>query len=82
VLNYIFLITKIEILFYIYFSLIHSFIINKNNFSLKIKLINAIKKLTSSHIIKNSISLIINKSFASFNVIKTLIFLNFFTIFN
>jgi len=82
ILNYIFLITKIEILFYICLFLIYSFIINKNNFSLKIELINTIKKLTFLYIVKNSISLIVNKSFASSNIVKTSISLNSFTIFN
>ena len=81
-LNCIFLITKIKILFYIYLSLIYSFIINKNNFSLEIELINTIKKLISLYIIENLIFLIINKSFASSNIAKTLISLNSFTTFN
>ncbi len=81
-LNCVFLITKIEILFYICLSLAYSFIINKNNFFLKIELIDIIKKSISLRTIKNSISLIVNKNFISFNIAKTLISLNFFTIFN
>ncbi len=81
-LNCVFLITKIEILFYICLSLAYSFIINKNNFFLKIELINIIKNSISLRTIKNSISLIVNKNFISFNIAKTLISLNFFTIFN
>ena len=81
-LNYIFLTTKIEILFYIYFFLIYFLIINKNNFSLEIKLINVVKKLISLYIVKNLIFLIVNKSSISFNIAKTLISLNSFTIFD
>jgi len=82
VLNCVFLTTKIKILFYICFSLTYSFIINENNFSLEIELINTIKKLTFSHIVRNLMSSIVNKSFASFNATKILISLNFFIIFN
>jgi len=82
VLDCVFLTTKIEVLFYIYFSLTHFFIINENNFSLEIESINTIKKLISSHIVKNLISLIVNKSFASSNIVETSIFLNSFTIFD
>ena len=81
-LNYIFLITKIEILFYICLSLIHSLIIDKNNFFLEIESINIVKKSISLYIIENLISLIVNKSFASSNITKILIFLNSFTIFD
>jgi len=82
VLNYIFLITKIEILFYICLSLIHSLIIDKNNFFLEIESINIVKKSISLYIVENLISLIVNKSFASSNITKILIFLNSFTIFD
>jgi len=91
VLDCIFSITKIEILFYICLSLTHSLVINKNNFSLEIKLINIVKNLISSHIVKNSISLIVDKSFASsniaknsmfFEIAKTLMSLNSLTTFN
>ncbi len=81
-LNYIFLITKIEILFYICLSLIHSLIIDKNNFFLEIESINIVKKSISLYIVENLISLIVNKSFASSNITKILIFLNSFTIFD
>jgi len=88
VLSYIFLITKIKILFYICFSLIYSFVINENNFSLEIELINIVKNLIFSYIVENLISLIVSESFASsniaknsifFEIAKTLIFLNSFT---
>jgi len=74
VLNCVFSTTKIEILFYICFFLTHSFVINKNNFSLEIELVNFIKNLISLYIVKNLISLIVDKSFASSNVAKNLIF--------
>jgi len=82
VLNYVFLITKIKILFYICLFLTHSFIINENDFFLEIELVNTIKKLTFSHIIKNLMFLIVDKSFASFNIVEILISLNSFTIFD
>jgi len=91
VLNCIFSITKIEILFYICLFLTHFLVINKNNFSLKIESINAIKNSISLHIVENLISLIVNKSFASsnvaknlmfFKIAKTLIFLNSFITLN
>ncbi len=81
-LNYVFLITKIKILFYICLFLTHSFIINENDFFLEIELVNTIKKLTFSHIIKNLMFLIVDKSFASFNIVEILISLNSFTIFD
>ena len=81
-LNCIFLITKIEILFYICFFLICFFIINKNSFFLEIKSINIVKKSISLYIVKKSIFLIVDKNFASSNIVETLIFSNFFTIFN
>jgi len=89
VLNYVFLATKIEILFYICLLLAYSLVINKNNFFLKIKLIDVVKNSIFLHIVKNSISLIVDKSFASisiaknlifFEIAKTSIFLNSFTI--
>ncbi len=80
--NCVFLTTKIEILFYIRLSLTHSLIINENDFSLEIELVNVVKKLTFSYIVKNLMSLIVNKSFASSNIVKTLISLNFFITFN
>jgi len=91
VLNCVFLITKIEILFYICLSLVYSLLINENDFSLEIKSINTIKNLTFLHIVESLIFSIINESFAFSNIAKnsiffkttkTLIFLNFFTIFN
>jgi len=82
VFNCVFLTTKIEILFYIRLSLTHSLIINENDFSLEIELVNVVKKLTFSYIVKNLMSLIVNKSFASSNIVKTLISLNFFITFN
>ena len=81
-LNYVFLITKIKILFYICLFLTHSFIINENDFFLEIELVSTIKKLTFSHIIKNLMFLIVDKSFASFNIVEILISLNSFTIFD
>ncbi len=81
-LNCVFSIIKIEILFYICFFLVYSFIIDKNNFSLEIKLVNIVKKLIFLYIVKNLIFLIVNKSFASSNIAKTLIFLNIFIIFD
>jgi len=91
VLNYVFLITKIEILFYICFFLIYSFVINENNFFSKIKSINVVKNSISSYIVENSISLIVDENFAFsniaknsifFEIAKILIFLNSFTIFD
>jgi len=82
VFNYIFLITKIEISFHICLFLAHSLIMNENDFSLEIESIKVVKKLTSSHIVKNLISLIVDKSFASSNATKTLMFLNSFTTLN
>ncbi len=55
---------------------------NENDFSLEIESIKVVKKLTSSHIVKNLISLIVDKSFASSNATKTLMFLNSFTTLN
>jgi len=91
VLNYIFLTTKIEILFHICFFLTHSFVINENNFSLEIELVNIVKNSIFSHIVKNSMFSIASESFASSNIAKNLIFfkiaktlisLNSFTISN
>ncbi len=62
--------------------MIYFVIINENDFSLEIKLVNTIKKSISLRTIKNSISLIVNKSFAFSNVIKTLISSNSFTTFD
>ncbi len=90
-LNCVFLITKIEILFYICFSLVYSLIINENNFSLKIESINVVKNSIFLYIVENSISLFASESFAFFNIAKNLIFfkiaqilifLNFLTISN
>jgi len=90
-LNYVFSITKIEILFYICLSLIYSLIINENNFFLKIESIIIIENSTFLYIIENSIFLIANKSstFSNttknsifFEIAKILMFLNSFTIFN
>jgi len=91
VLNCVFLITKIEILFYICLSLAYSLVINKNNFFLKIESINVVKNSISLYIVENSISLIASKNSVFFNIAKnsiffkiakTLISLNSFTISN